>query len=90
MNLRLDGSAERALRQRAADTGHSQQELVRAAVDRFLHLPAGPPSGGDLDSLVAAGRLRPPRTPYRRPAHRLPPPPGVSTAYLLERDDRVQ
>jgi hypothetical protein len=43
----------------------------------------------ELDRLIAAGVVRPPRLPYRRPAARLTLPPGLTKADLLDRADRL-
>lgn len=93
-NLRLRPEAERALRDEAERSGRSQQEVIRAAIDTYLGLaPAGDRGDeredvSELGLLVAARSVRPPRLPFRRPAHRLTLPPGVTTADLLDREDR--
>lgn len=99
-NLRLRPEAVRALRAEAERTGRSQQDVLRAAVDSYLGIDTGlgtepvhrrDARGGasELDQLIAAQLVRPPRSPYRRPARRLTLPRGVTTADLLDRDDRV-
>jgi hypothetical protein len=94
-NLRLRPEAERAVRDEAERSGRSQQEVIRAAIDTYLGLtPAGdredePADVSELGMLVAAGSVRPPRIPYRRPSRRLTLPPGVTTADLLDREDRL-
>ncbi len=87
-NLRLRPDAERALRLEAARRGRSQQELIREALDRYLGLVAEDPPRTDAEVLIATGRVLPARTAYRlvHPTHVLPP--GVTTADLLDRDDR--
>lgn len=88
-NLRLRSEAEAALRAEAQRSGRSQQDVIRAAIDRYLaHVPTTDRLDTDLDRLVSAGVVVPPRVPYRRPRRRLALPPGVTTADLLDRDDR--
>lgn len=87
-NLRLRPEAKEAVRLEADRTGRSQQAVIREAIDRHLGLvPPGTPTG-DLARLVATGTVRPPRTPYRRPANRARLPSGVTSADLLDRADR--
>jgi hypothetical protein len=89
-NLRLRPDAEAALRAEARRSGRSQQEIIREAVDRYLAPePERAAAAGDLDILVGSGAVRPPRHPYRRPRRRLTLPPGLTTAQLLDRTDRV-
>jgi hypothetical protein len=88
-NLRLRPEAEAALRAEARRSGRSQQDVIRTAVDRYLALVrTGDSLGSDLDTLVSTGAVRPPRMPYRRPRRRLALPAGVTTADLLDREDR--
>jgi hypothetical protein len=87
-NLRLRPDAEEAVRVEAQRTGRSQQQVIRDAIDRYLALRLEAASS-DLEMLVSSGAVRPPRVPYRRPRKRLTLPPGVSTAGLLDRADRV-
>lgn len=89
MNLRLSADAEQAVRREAERTGRSQQEVIREAIGRHLGLLAGEGSRSELGILVATGTVRPPRAPYRRAAKRLTLPPGVASADLLDRDDRI-
>ncbi|SDT44294.1 ribbon-helix-helix protein, CopG family [Jiangella sp. DSM 45060] len=99
-NLRLRPEAVAALRAEAERSGRSQQDVLRAAVDSYLGIDTGlgaepvhrreaPEGAGELEQLVAARMVRPPRTPYRRPSRRLTLPSGVTSAELLDRDDRV-
>ncbi|WP_322747649.1 MULTISPECIES: hypothetical protein [unclassified Frankia] len=88
MNLRLNADTEIALRACAEQTGRSQQEIVRDAVDRYLnaanverHLPR--------DRRIDSGTLLPPRTPYRRTTPTLTVPDGTTTLDLLDRSDRI-
>lgn len=85
-NLRLRPEAEEALRAEAERSQRSQQDILREAVDRYLGLSDG---GDPVDDLIARGRVRPPRSAYRRV---VPDPTtagdGPSTAELLGRDDR--
>jgi len=84
----LRPEAEHALRDRAACTGQSQQELIRAAVDRYLDLGAADVPESESERLVAAGSVLPARTPYRQREELVSLPPGASTAELLNRDER--
>jgi len=88
-NLRLRPAAEAALRERAASTGRSQQELIRDALDRYLGLTEAPPprSARSLDDLRAQGVLLPARGPSRKVEHRLNLG-GKTSIELLDRDDR--
>lgn len=85
-NLRLRPDAEEALRTESVRVGRSQQELIREAIDSYLRVVAGP--GGDLGSLMAAGLVRAPRSELRAPARRIMLPEGMTSADLLDRDDR--
>lgn len=89
MNLRLRPEAAVALRARAEQTGRSQQEIVREAVDRYLALAdTGPPNVvGDREQLINS--VLPPRTPYRRTTPTLTSPNGVTSLDLLDRTDRL-
>lgn len=89
MNLRLQPEAEAALRAEAERSGRSQQEILRAAVDRYLGLSSATEPTSAEAVLVASGLTRPPRTPYRKVQPRLSLPPGVTTMDLLDRDDRI-
>jgi hypothetical protein len=87
MNLRLSADTEIALRARAEQTGRSQQEIVRDAVDRYLNATSVERSL-PRDRLIDSGTLLPPRTPYRRTTPTLTVPDGVTTLDLLDRGDR--
>lgn len=89
MNLRLGADAEEAVRREAQRTGRSQQDVIREAVGRHLGLSAGESPRSDLSLLISTGAVRPPRTPYRRVVKRLSLPPGITSADLLDRDDRI-
>jgi Ribbon-helix-helix protein, copG family len=88
-NLRLSLEAEEAVRREAERTGRSQQEVIRAAVDRHLGLSPKDPPAGELAVLISAGSVRPPRTAYRRAGKRIVLPTGVTSAELLDRSDRI-
>jgi len=88
-NLRLRPDAEAALRDRAARTGRSQQELIRAAVDRYLGLGAREVPQSESELLIAGGAVLPARTPYRPGEKFVDLPSDVTTADLLDRDERV-
>jgi 7-keto-8-aminopelargonate synthetase-like enzyme len=88
-NLRLRPEVAEAVRAAALQSGRSQQELIRDAIDRYLALtPASRPES-DLSALIAVGAVRPPRTPYRRPQRRITLPAGVTSADIMDRDDRL-
>lgn len=89
-NLRLGSEAQQGVRNEAQRTGRSQQDVIRDAVDRHLGLAPARPSFDELAAAQASsGMLRPPRTPYQRPTARLVLPDQVTSADLLDRDDRV-
>jgi hypothetical protein len=91
-NLRLRPDAEEALRAEARRTHRSQQDVLRDALDRYLGLgdvgERGDRHEPGVHDLAAGGRVRPPRTAYRR----VEPDPAVTarrtSLELLERDDR--
>lgn len=89
MNLRLGPDAEEAVRREAKRAGRSQQDVIREAISRHLGLAPGDSPGGDLSMLVSTGTVRAPRTSYRRVSKRVSLPPGVTSAGLLDRDDRI-
>jgi hypothetical protein len=82
-NLRLTPALDAALKERAASSGRTQQDIIREAVRSYLEdeiLRGLPP------------RERPPlplpREPFRRATSRLPLPPGVKDSLeLLGRGD---
>lgn len=82
MNLRLSEATARALREAAAATGRSQQELLREAVDQYLGLTS---PARDRERARAAGLVRA-GTSFRdvAPTVRLP---HTTTGELLDRDD---
>lgn len=88
MNLRLGPEAEAALKAEAERTGRSQQDILREAIGRYLGLV---PQRGDtnVDPLVASGKLRPPRRPYRKVFPRLRLRPGETVVDLIDREDRI-
>lgn len=83
-NLRLTERTAEALRQRAAATGRSQQDLLREAVDRYLGVDD---SQSDRERALADGSVTIP-TPYRRVEPTITLANGVTTLELLDRDDR--
>jgi hypothetical protein len=89
MNLRLGPEAEEAVRREALRTGRSQQDVIREAVNRQLGLSEGGRPRSDLDMLVSTGTVRPPIARYRRVVKRLGLPPGITSADLLDRADRI-
>jgi hypothetical protein len=84
-NLRLNPELESALKVKAAESGRSQQDLIREAIRTYLEdelLHGMPTSGGPS--------IRRAVTPYLVMEHRLPLPPGVkSSLELLDREDRL-
>lgn len=97
MNLRLSAGDEAALRARSAASGTSQQELLRAALRRYLadgqgqgEAAASPQAAApsEADRLVATGRVCPPRRPYRRPTP-VEVGSGAGSAELLDRGERL-
>lgn len=86
MNLRLRPDAEEALRAEAARSRRSQQDVLRAAVDSYLGIGDGEP-GAVQDELLASGKVRPPRSPYRK-VHPGDAVSDVSSLILLDRADR--
>lgn len=87
-NLRLRPETEKALREEAARSGRSQQELIREALDRFLGLVAQTPERTSMDDLIARGVVIPARVPYRRPHRLIELPDGMTSLGLLDREDR--
>lgn len=85
MNLRLRPEAEEALRAEAERSHRSQQDVLRAAVDQYLGLSDPAP---EQDELLSRGRVRPPRTPYRRVVPDPATAGGPGVLDLLGRDDR--
>lgn len=91
MNLRLGPNAQEAVRQEAERTGRSQQDVIRDAVDGHLGLSsAGSGTGrGASYERRSSEAISPPRHSFRRSEARLVLPRGVTTAKLLDRDDRA-
>lgn len=85
MNLRLRPEAEEALRREGERSHRSQQDVLRAAVDRYLGLDDQ--SAPAADELISTGRIRPPRSPYRKVLPRESS--EVSSLQLLDRTDRL-
>jgi ribbon-helix-helix CopG family protein len=88
MNLRLTPEVASALQAEAERTGRSQQEILREAVARHLHLVDDERGASDRDRARAAQVVRPARVAYRRVTPRLRLPKGTSSLDLLDRDDR--
>ncbi|MGM7698322.1 hypothetical protein [Microbacterium sp. A84] len=83
MNLRLRDDAVVALRAESERTGLSQQEILRLAVDEHLGISGSVRAPAYPEWVTLPERVYRPVTP----ALRLPD--GLSTADLLDRDDRV-
>jgi hypothetical protein len=88
MNLRLPPEMASALQAEAERTGRSQQEILREAVARHLHLVGDERPASDRDRARAAQLVRPARVPYRRVTPRLRLPKDTSSLDLLDRNDR--
>ena len=88
MNLRLPPEVASALQEEAERTGRSQQEIVREAVGRHLHLIEDEVPTSDRDRARAAYSVRPARVSYRKVTPRLRLPKGTTSLDLLDRDDR--
>ncbi|MDP9399220.1 MAG: ribbon-helix-helix protein, CopG family [Actinomycetota bacterium] len=89
MNLRLGREAEAALRAEAARTGRSQQELLREAVARYLGLTRDDAPRTETERLIATRGVLPARTSYRQLDDLVRLPRSISTADLLDREDRA-
>lgn len=87
-NLRLRPDAEQAVRIEAERTGRSQQAVIREAIDRRLGLSSTDLAAREVDTLMATGAVRVPRTPYRKATTRITLPAGLRSAELLDRSDR--
>jgi hypothetical protein len=88
VNLRLAPELASALQAEAERTGRSQQEILREAVARHLHVVEGAHPGSDREEARANHVVRPARVAYRRVRPRLRLPEGVDSLDLLDRDDR--
>ena len=88
MNLRLSPETATALQAEAERTGRSQQEIVREAVTRHLHLVEDDSLAIDRDQARSAHVVRPARVAYRKVTPRLHLPEDTSSLDLLDRDDR--
>lgn len=83
-NLRLGERTAKALREAAASTGKSQQQLIREALDAFLGLD---PEQTDRERALASGMITA-GTPFEDFEPFLVLPEGVTTVDLLDRDER--
>ena len=86
-NLRLDQTTEAALRAESERTGRSQQQLMREAINQYLDVESARPRRS-LEELYRAGILLPPRPYVHSGAEPLTLPPGMTSADLLDREDR--
>lgn len=86
-NLRLGPTTEAALRAESERTGLSQQQLIRDAIDQYLDVEAGR-QRRSLEELYRAGILLPPRPYVHSGAEPLTLPAGMTSADLLDREDR--
>ena len=83
-NLRLDERTAKALREAAASSGRSQQQLIREALESFLGLSD---ARSERDRAISSGRVRA-GTPYEEFEPFLRLPDGLTTLDLLDRDER--
>lgn len=83
-NLRLSEELAGALREEAARRGRSQQDIVREALAKELGVTSGSTA---MDLAVRAGIVEAPE-PFLDVEPSLTLPAGVSSADLLEREDR--
>jgi hypothetical protein len=88
MNLRLSSEVALALQAEAERTGKSQQEIIRDAVARHLHLTGRESPLSDREQARASGLVRPARVAYRKVTPRLRLPTGMNSLELLDREDR--
>ena len=88
MNLRLTPEAASALQAEAERTGRSQQEIVREAISRHLHLTEDDVRTTDRERARSAGIVRPARVGYRKVKPRLRLPKDTTSLDLLDRSDR--
>jgi len=89
MTLRLEPSADEALKSEAARTGQTQQSIVRVAVDQYLgRAPRLDVIPGSIAQLIERGILEAPSEPFRRDRDLIALPAGVTTLDLLQRDER--
>jgi hypothetical protein len=88
-NLRLRREVAEAVRAAAVQSGRSQQEIIREAIERYLAVTPASGQEGNLGVLIAGGIVRPPRTPYRRAERRLKLPTGLTSADIMNRDERL-
>lgn len=89
-NLRLNESAAAAVKAEARRSGRSQQDVIRAAVDKYLGLTSTSESAEERAKRFLA-KAQPPEIPFRTipESEMLPLPPGVeSSLELLDREDR--
>ena len=88
VNLRLTPEMASALQAEAERTGQSQQEILREAVTRHLHLVEEDQPASDRDRARAGQVVHPARVAYRKVKPRLRLPEGTDSLDLLDRDDR--
>jgi hypothetical protein len=92
-NLRLRADAATALQEHAESTGMSQQEIIRRAIDAYLAREAGHPTSAVEASAESRGGgapgILPPRHPFLVAERLIELPPDVTSADLLDRNDRI-
>lgn len=83
-NLRLSEQAAKAVRAEAERSGRSQQDVIRAAVDKYLA-----PNAPDRVSESIRDQIIPPLMPFIHDIERVELPPGMTSLDLLDREDRI-
>lgn len=90
VNLRLTAETAAALQAEAERTGRSQQEILREAVNRHLHLvDDGAADRTDRSTAIAERQVRRAKVPYRKVTPRIRLPRGTDSLDLLDREDRI-
>ena len=88
-NLRLTPELEAALRLEAERSKRSQQEVIRAAIERYLGLDDGSESSLEATKRAYRQKVIPPRTPFRSSDDLLVLPEGMTSLELMQRGDRL-
>lgn len=83
-NLRLSEQAAEAVRAEAKRSGRSQQDVIRAAVDKYLEPRESHPTSESIRDQII-----PPLMPFIHDLERVKLPPGMTSLDLLDREDRI-
>jgi predicted transcriptional regulator len=83
-NLRLSEELAGALREKAAQTGRSQQDIVRDAIAKELGMTS---ASTPMEHAIRAGMVEAPE-PFRDTEPTLTLPPDTRSLDLLDREDR--